>query len=252
MNSIIVIPVYKDQLLETEMVSLLQCIKILGNHTICLVAPESLDLSAYDVTGQQVRVERFDAEYFKNISGYNRLLLSLEFYSRFSAFEYMLIYQLDCYVFRDELLFWCEKGYDYIGAPWLFFDKANMTFKENLKLVVKQAYYKYFKKDVQGFQLYHNVGNGGFSLRNIKKFRSVLASGRTFQEFYGNDTKSLGNEDVFWSFAAPGIKKPDYKTASKFALDMNVNIGLRYNNGKLPFGCHAWPKKMQYWKDYIK
>ena len=31
----------------------------------------------------------------------------------------MLIYQLDAYVFKDELLNWANKGYDYIGAPWL-------------------------------------------------------------------------------------------------------------------------------------
>ena len=31
----------------------------------------------------------------------------------------MLIYQLDAFVFQDDLAYWCQQNYDYIGAPWL-------------------------------------------------------------------------------------------------------------------------------------
>lgn len=46
-------------------------------------------------------------------------MLTKEFYLRFRQWEYLLIYQLDAYVFQDELMDWCNKGYDYIGAPFL-------------------------------------------------------------------------------------------------------------------------------------
>ena len=38
-------------------------------------------------------------------------------YSRFEKYEYMLIYQLDAFVFSDRLMEFVEAGYDYIGAP---------------------------------------------------------------------------------------------------------------------------------------
>lgn len=44
-------------------------------------------------------------------------MLSAEFYDRFAAYEYVLIYQLDAFVFADRLAEFCQMGYDYIGAP---------------------------------------------------------------------------------------------------------------------------------------
>lgn len=44
-------------------------------------------------------------------------MLEADFYRRFGKYKYMLIYQLDAFVFSDKLLDFCEMGYDYIGAP---------------------------------------------------------------------------------------------------------------------------------------
>jgi hypothetical protein len=40
---------------------------------------------------------------------------SKQFYERFVAYDYMLIYQLDAYVFKDELDDWSAKGYDLLA-----------------------------------------------------------------------------------------------------------------------------------------
>lgn len=61
----------------------------------------------------------FPDTYFKGIAGYNRLMMSPEFYETFAQWEYILIYQTDAWVFSDRLSEWCSKGYDYIGAPWI-------------------------------------------------------------------------------------------------------------------------------------
>ena len=101
------------------------------------------------------------------MEGYNELLLSENFYTTFSAFKYILIYQPDSYVFRDELMEWCKEGYDYIGAPWL---EDN---DEQIKL--------------------NGVGNGGFSLRNIEKFLYIFSKCKiqTMNETIKNKTKIL-------------------------------------------------------------
>jgi hypothetical protein len=74
-------------------------------------------------------------------------MCSIGFYEVFRQYEYMLIYQLDCWVFRDELEMWCDKGYDYIGAPFF------------VKWFVDRGIY---------------VGNGGFSLRKISNIIEYL------------------------------------------------------------------------------
>jgi hypothetical protein len=83
-----------------------------------LVQPEGLENDYITKKYSNISVESFPKRYFENIEGYNELLLSASFYERFLDTKYILIYQLDAFVFKDELQEWCDKGYDYI-APWI-------------------------------------------------------------------------------------------------------------------------------------
>ena len=148
----IVIPIYKSDLSDREKISITQAFKLLKKNRIIFVAPQSLNVINYkryfELSNHQLI--RFNDKYFyQGLEGYNKLLLSEDFYKTFSEFSYILIYQPDAYVFRDELMEWCKEGYDYIGAPWLE-DKDE---KINL----------------------NGVGNGGFSLRNIEKFLYIFS-----------------------------------------------------------------------------
>lgn len=128
MRIVIVIPVYKPILSADEEHSLRQCISVLGNYQVTLVCPDGLNVSEYSkVAGRELRCETFQPSFFENIDGYNRLMMSRMFYERFSGYDYMLIYQLDAWVFSDELTEWCLKGYDYVGAPWF---ELNHTHEE--------------------------------------------------------------------------------------------------------------------------
>ena len=64
------------------------------------------------------KIVGFDDRFFRNPVTYSRLLTMAGFYECFKRYEYMLVAQLDAWVFSDRLDFWCGKGYDYIGAPW--------------------------------------------------------------------------------------------------------------------------------------
>lgn len=253
MKSIIVIPIYKKQLSEAEVFSVNQCFRILGNHPICFVAPEGLDLTAYsDFTDKIQSVQRFDNDFFQNIAGYNQLMLSKEFYQRFLDYEFMLIYQPDCYVFRDELDYWCSQSYDYIGAPWLFEEYYKLP-RLRRKLVYLNNKYNIFHnpKQLTREDIYLKVGNGGFSLRRIKKFINALDN-KYLELFKSNDNASLYNEDVFWSVVAKNIKKPSFEIGSRFSLDPGARRGFRVNNYQLPFGCHAWDRDINFWEQFIK
>lgn len=252
-NNCITIPIYKNILSEFEKISLKQCFKVLGKHKICFVAPENLNLDYYqNLFGEHFTVQYFNPTYFEGISGYNQLMLSKEFYERFLDNEYILIYQPDCYVFRDELDHWCSKGYDYIGAPWLFEEYYKLP-KIERKLVYLNNRYNFYHnpKKLTRKDIYLKVGNGGFSLRRVKKFLEAL-NNPYIELFKSNDNASVYNEDVFWSVVAKGIKKPSTEIGCKFSLDPGVSRGFRMNNQKLPFGCHAWDRNLAFWKEYIK
>ncbi|NJM15063.1 MAG: hypothetical protein HC896_06520 [Bacteroidales bacterium] len=123
----IVIPLYKPMPDQAELASLQQCARILGHYPIVFVCPQGLDLSNYQGIFPRYGVETFPPKYFRNIAGYNRLLLSAGFYSRFGRYPYIFIYQPDAWVFRDELTEWCQRGYDYIGARGWKFPKLKKT-----------------------------------------------------------------------------------------------------------------------------
>src|SRR4051812_47391380 len=114
----VVIPTYRSVLDSDERKSLSQCIKVLGSYPIIFVAPLGLELAPEIRQLNNIQVIRFPAHYFAGIAGYNALMLSPAFYQAFSEFRYILIHQLDVFVFRDALSEWCRYDFDYVGAPW--------------------------------------------------------------------------------------------------------------------------------------
>jgi hypothetical protein len=238
----VVVPMYKSILNDYERISLEQVKKVLSKHALKVVSPHSLSLKDIDLG--KASVERFDDSYFASISGYNRLMLSSDFYRRFLGYEYVLIYQLDAFVFRDELDYWCNQKYDYIGAPWMCFpwyeNRDRMTHIQNA-----------FKKIGISIKSRSVVGNGGLSLRKIKSFyrNSIL--------FKPITRKWLENEDMFWGLIVtlinPFFKVPDLHIAIKFSFEACPELAYKSNNFNLPFGCHAWERyDINFWKPFFK
>jgi hypothetical protein len=211
---------------------------------------------------------RFPDEYFLNVDAYSRMLLSPFFYEAFSSFDYILIYQLDCLVFSDDLAYWCSLGLDYIGAP-------------------------FFRKNVRRPRFSH-VGNGGLSLRNVHAFSRALHSSRFMQtpvslwaEFFRTRLPDLAdvpfwrrwykkmqilrqarrgvqwyanqytlNEDRFWSDRArlfdPKFQIAPLAVGLSFAFEQNPRYCFERNDRRIPFGCHAWAKwDSAFWEPYI-
>mgnify|MGYP003294219307 CR=1 FL=1 len=269
-NSIVVIPVYKRNLSKFERKSFVQCCSIFKNKRISIVTYKECDCSVYFNIAKQyntvIKRENFDKYYFDDIEGYNQLMLSYQFYNRFRKYKYMLLYQLDAFVFRDELDYWCKMGYDYIGAPW---------------------FTEYSSYEI-GADLWH-VGNGGVSLRNISTMRRIFfdylpllsfsqvwnnmmnvpISARKVISFilrcfgYRNTITYFKkmydvNEDIFISLCLEkigvNILIPHFNVAMHFAFEKSPSYLYTQTNNKLPFVCHAWHKYEYntFWKKYIK
>lgn len=263
---VVVIPIYRSILSDKEIISLTQCCKILSAHDLYLISPASLNCDKYYENAHQYGVElhreTFAEQFFNGIRGYNQLCMTPSFYERFRSYDYMLIYQLDAYVFRDELDSWCNKGYDYIGAPW--FEK--------------------YGSHEEGNQLWR-VGNGGFSLRKIDWFIRFLNCKRLYgwkelkERYYLGTFKSLlvcihhwlgywqsakclvsesgDHEDLIVTFQAGKTKlKPKIPTCEEamyFSFEQSPSYLFSLTK-ELPFGCHAWEKfeYEEFWKQYIR
>lgn len=260
-------PVYRWPFLPDEETSFRHLLHYLGGYDKYVIAPQSLRL---DMPGFGIR--QFEDRFFVSIQGYSSLLLTKEFYRTFAGYEYILIYQLDCLVFSSDLRFWCQKAWDYIGAPW----------------------FRNWQNDpTDGFW---KVGNGGLSLRNVEASLAVLNSRRLFhdpevrsretrffkssprlkslvcrvkKEFHKHGYKnSVGwrirqlcervdvHEDKFWSLDAP-VFRPEFRIptpreALPFSFEMAPRYCFKENGGRLPFGCHAWAKfDRAFWEPYL-
>lgn len=266
---VVVIPVHKVDPSANELASLRQCYKILGKHPIRIVAPDSLDLQKYREVVPDCQVMFIAREWLSSVQQYNKLKISKYFYDLFRDYEYLLTYELDAWVFRDELLYWCDKGYDYIGAPW--FEGYGEPGE---------------KKEIIG------VGNSGFSLRNVSSCQKIwqrLERLKSIDEtwkriffsryiitktvvrflnsyFHFNLSKPVSGvfidhfegikDDGFW---AEHVQSHflDFKVASpecgmRFSFEVGSTLLYKMTKGSLPFGCHAWEKyEPEFWKQFI-
>ena len=232
-----VIPIYKENLLLAEQVALNQVYLILNKYPICFVAPNRMKNF---LTNKNLDAEYFDDEYFSNRVGYSKLLLSSEFYQRFSNYKYMLIYQLDAFIFYDKLNYFCSLGYDYIGAP-LAKVKAVPT---TVNVITKY-------KEI--------VGNGGLSLRKVSSCFILTKDILKYSLLLGCEDVWSRSEDMFFSYCGMSdsinFSSPSAELARTFAFQYNaVNYKKRFLKDNLPFGCHAWslPEQFIMWQSHIE
>lgn len=270
----VVIPVYLANLSPNEALSLNQCLWVLKDYSITLATHRDVDLQLYQDAFLQAKkpfkVTYFDSKYFVSVFTYSKLLLSRSFYASFKDSDYILIYQLDGFVFKDELSDWCSKGYDYIGAPWL----------------------KHYGVNYDGNELW-KVGNGGVSLRRVSTFINTFDrpfpyksawffiksirknkllpmmlktmymlfilsyTKRTVEYILERFTDERVNEDCFWAEAfqttSLALNIPDILTAAHFCIEKKPSHVYELIGHQLPFTCHAFEKYEyeSFWKELI-
>jgi hypothetical protein len=262
----VVVPVYRAELTPDEQVSLGQLRSVLGAYDTFLLAPRGLELEL------GLPVVRFAPRYFHGRRGWTELEVSPVLYEAFEDYEFVLVHQLDCLVFRDELREWCARGYDYIGAPWVRIGN-------------------------DGSVTFHGVGNGGFSLRRVRSClraakaarrldrrasdrlhyaarvarrlpprvttaARTLARTRRLTQLRERAATALDQTlvevkpfagDKFWAHEAPrlvpGFAIPPAEEAVRFSIDTHPEYWLERTGGAIPFGCHGWPRNgRQLWE----
>ncbi|WP_353722627.1 DUF5672 family protein [Dyadobacter sp. 676] len=237
----VVIPVYQSVMTDAERMSLKQCMTVLGKYPVIVVKPAGLDLSALQQQYPALAFRSFDDSFFTGVAAYNRLMVSIDFYKTFTAYEYILVYQLDAFVFRDELTQWCAKGYDYIGAPSLHQHEFDAVPAESAGIFAN------------ALSTRRVVLNGGLSLRRIPAFIRYLKIYNTFYPAW------KGNEDMLFCQEATRLKPmkmfmklPPWEEALRFAFEKSPAASYKLTGHHLPFACHAWERyEPAFWSSFI-
>lgn len=255
---IVIFPTYTS-LKSYECSVLENAIHMTDGYKKVFIAPQSFQFDAtYSELLQSLEVVRFGDSFFKGIDGYNRLMLSESFYEKFSDYEYMLIHQLDAYIFKAELAYWCSLGYDYIGAPWYKANRIKADIDRSWKIKNIPFIYSSQKREARrAWLLIDEVGNGGFSLRKIETFKTVLAKvAPNVISKYLENSSHVYNEDVFWAIEASkykcNYKKPKFEEALRFSIEMDPSACFELLGKELPFGCHAFNRfGTDFWRQFI-
>lgn|GEM_PF-1350408 len=276
-----VVPVYQQSLSPVEACALRVCSRRLRRFELVLLHRRSVDPQALRALlepclhpEQRCRFVAVADSCLGSVSSYNRMLLQAWFYRLFAAWNYILIFQLDAWVFSEDLGDWLRRGHAYVGAPWI---RAMGTDTPDT-----------------------GVGNGGLSLRHVDSFIRVLEGPRyrwmpvyrwgelarricLFEGYAGmtspqrlrfflarlsafvrmsfgwNNTLSYFVtinllEDHFFSFCVPFVARsfriPGIEEAALFSLETNPRATFAWLEGRPPFGCHAWERyDRAFWLD---
>ncbi|MCX4274854.1 MAG: DUF5672 family protein [Candidatus Gastranaerophilales bacterium] len=250
---VVVIPVHKK---NPESAFFANCTKILNNYDFCLIAPKSLDMSKYEellkAKNKEYSIKRFNDKYFKDVKSYSKFCLKSKLYKAFRNYEYMFLLQEDGFVFKDELEYWCNKGFDYIGAPL----------------------FEGYENSDKNSPMIEFSGNGGVSLRKISSFIKALEKEerhsinpvRILSDFIFQNRfrsyktefqrlKNRVNEDVIitqYLRTKRGLEPAPNREAIFFSFEVQPERLYRLTEGVLPFACHAYRKyNPEFWKQFI-
>lgn len=241
----IVVIYYKEMDSEYDRISRRHLDKYLSNYDMFGVQPEGLSW-----TCPGLKIIRMADHHFESRYTYNKLLLNAQFYEQFSDYSHILIYQFDSLIFSDQLQYWCEQDYDYIGAGW--YRPIIEAYTKNLWPFAERG-----------------AGNGGLSLRKVdtfishlsKKhsiFNAALKSGmngklglardlvryRSHLDVHNYQYHDMLNEDVYFGLYANAFDSmfevAPLEISNLFSFEYAPDFLLQATNGMLPFGCHAW------------
>jgi hypothetical protein len=240
---------------------------VLGNFPIHLICPAGLDVRAYKEVYENVRVTFIAPFWQSSYRNFNLLKMDPLLYQMYQDYQYVLFYELDAWVFNNELAEWCGKNYDFIGAPWFEGEKPT----EESRMV--------------------GARNGGFSLRKVstslKIARRINKVKRIRQFWYSSKLQAIVrfekllslfhsrlmiknagalpqilfprediHEDHYWAEVVESVFSDfdvaPVEEAIKFSFEVNPALLYKLNSNRLPFGCHAWEKyDPGFWSKFI-
>lgn len=192
---------YKERIEGLEEASFKRCLEVFGGkRKIKLIFPKGASTEYYEKYSDLLEIEAVNKKWLSSKDSYNKMCCNKNFWKIFTDYEYVLIYQTDCWVFKDDLDKYIDMGYDWYGAPWPFWE--------------------------------NDVGNGGFSLRKVQKMIDICEKHRL--------VKNNMNEDVwFCRKLKDEMNVCPWETAVNFSFEKE-SVELLSKIETIPMGLHGF------------
>lgn len=265
---VILIIAHKEQLDPYEIISMKQCFKILGHYPIKFICPEGMNVDQYLKVNPEASFDFIPPCWQSNYQNMTILKTMPFLYKRYSDYDYILFYELDAFVFKDELMEWCKKEYSYIGAPWLegwnlakpgapFIGIGNGGFSlRKIQTHIKALYsFSYVEKPIKLWEKVKETPNPRKPYALFDMIERLTVRNNTHIWF--NDWIGNRGEDAFWGMVVSRnfdwFSIPEPLEALKFSFEVQPQYLYELNDENLPFGCHAWWKRgLDFWRPFIR
>lgn len=222
----VIIPILETPINPTEEKLLHHALETLAAYPIIFIAGEGADLSVVREHTENIDIVHFPKRYFESRQHLGQLFLMPDFYERFNWCDFLLIHELNSWVTRDELYYWCKQGYDYLKAgPLSAIEGSKPGFLKRLAGLSEE------EKRLFG----SGYADNGIYLCRIERMTATLKNKRALAHHYRHDAGLPFADSVFWELEAnrflPQLRKPTDIVCSHF-----VQYGVGYENGtNLPF-----------------
>lgn len=208
---------YKKILTDWERISFKRCLDVFKNRDIFVVGPwniqkdEYLEISNYE---KNLVYINFSEKWFESVYTYGKMLMQKSFYTFFSEYKYILIYQLDCYAFQDNLDYFINLDYDYYGAPWVWSN------------------------------VYKRVGNGGLSLRKISAFIENLEERKDLDYINSDECEYFIEDLAFCTGFYPLKNICPFEVGEQFSFETTASwhVPEDMKIEDFPMGLHGFTK----------
>ncbi|MCF2444577.1 hypothetical protein L0657_11470 [Dyadobacter sp. CY345] len=229
----ILIPILNADLTVHEETVLRHSLEALSKYPIILFTYEGADLSAFESEDKRVEVLTFKSKYFGSRQALSNLLLMEDFYTRFTWSDFVLIHELNSWIVKDEIHYWCKQGYDYLHANPIENTGSKNSIGNDFSRIwglnenEKQELGKSFESD-------------GLKLCNVQRMIKTLSARKKEAHEYRQNDKFENKDSLFWEIEAnrfwPQLRKPTPIVQSRFSQNAKNISGYTDNRDAWPTG----------------
>ena len=239
------------------------CYRHLKTYDCYLVFPEGMATDQYTAIHPALLLKPVPASWLSSVLQYNRMKTDIAFYRMFDAYQFMMTYELDAYIFSADIAAHHGFEYDFIGAPIFegymeaapdacFLHMLNSGFSiRNISACIKGL------QLLDQYKLNWKINK--FFLSNFSFLRKI-ASQKKLRITYHDHLNGYFrggpfNEDAIFSSLIPQLfpffKPAPLEKAVSFSMETKAATLYQQQQNQLPLGCHAWAKFYSFWEKFI-
>ena len=213
----VLIPVLNPALTTFERKIIDHCLMALRKYSFIFVVSEKAEISELKEQYRNVDFVTFNEKHFKSRRSLAGLLLMEGFYERFSWSEFLLVHELNSWVVKDELHYWCKQGYDLLKAV----PEIQSGFFEDLARFRGLG-------DAQKKLIDIRFNDNGLCLCHIERCVRTLKNKKKEAYNYRHHPDLINSDSLFWELEAnrflPNLRRPTKIVQTRFSKNISGQV----------------------------